>query len=371
MLKHLFLTIALGLSIPFAAVGQQQQRVVSPEIAGARTTFRITAPNADAVTLSGNWMGGGETLPLTKGPEGLWEVSIATPAPELYTYSFRVDGAYVTDPANPVVQRDGVRHLSMFIVDDPSTANYREANRRGNLKQQWYDSPTLGMNRRMFVYTPYGYETSTRDYPVLYLLHGGGGDEDAWNSMGRACQILDNLIEKGLATPMIVVMPNGNASQQAARPLMLPEKTIDNSDPANANLYIHSLARDIVPFIEKSYRVQATRDSRAVSGLSMGGGHTLAVTNNYPGMFGYICPMSMGLREGQNVDAELQKVRDAGYKLYWLGCGSADGAFPRAQELDRALTRNGVEHTFHVSAGGHTWPVWRDYLEIIAPLLFK
>ncbi len=377
MRRLLFVVVSVlclfNLSAQELANFANRERIVSPDIDGANVTFRLQAPDASGVKLFGNWMDSPEeALALTKGNNGIWEVTVKGIQPELYTYNFFVDGLYVNDPNNVMMQRDGTRYLSIFIVDGTATANYKEASQRGNLEKVWYDSPTLGLNRRMYVYTPYGYEPSgNKKYPVLYLLHGGGGDEDAWSTMGRACQILDNLIEQKKAEPMLVVMPNGNPGQQAARTLMLPEKQIDTRAPENSNLYIHSLAKDIVPFIERNYRVIAERDSRAVSGLSMGGGHTLNVTNNYPGMFGYICPMSMGLREGMNIDAELQAVKAAGYKLYWLGCGDTDFAYPGAKLLDEALTRNGLEHTFHVSGGGHTWPNWRNYLEIIAQQLFK
>ncbi|MDH6358553.1 esterase [Parabacteroides sp. PF5-9] len=347
-------------------------QIVSPEFAGGNVTFRINAPNAKEVKLYGSWMESNTSSEaLKKNGEGVWEVAIKSPSPEIYTYHFIVDGVNMSDAQNILMQRDGTRYLSMLFVEGAKTANYKEANKRGNLSKVWFDSPTLKMNRRMYVYTPYGYETGTQKYPVLYLLHGGGGDEDAWSNMGRACEILDNLIEQGKAKPMIVVMPNGNPGQQAAKPLMLPENAYDYRDPANANLYIHSLAKDIVPYIEKNYRVIAERDSRAVSGLSMGGGHTVNVTNNYPGLFGYICPMSMGLREGQEVDEQLQALKKAGYKLYWIACGDVDFAFPAAKMLDEALTRNGLEHTFHITGGGHTWSNWRDYLNTMAPMLFR
>ena len=158
---------------------------------------------------------------MTKNEKGLWSVTIETPSPELYTYSFIVDGLSVTDPNNVFMQRDGTRYLSVLLIPGDLTSNYFEATQRGNLSQVWYDSPTLGMTRRMFVYTPYGYETGTEKYPVLYLLHGAGGDEDAWSTMGRTCQIMDNLIQKKLAKPMLVVMPNGNPGQQAARTLLI------------------------------------------------------------------------------------------------------------------------------------------------------
>jgi enterochelin esterase family protein len=260
-----------------------------------------------------------------------------------------------------------------LLVPGDLTANYFEANQHGNLRKVWYDSPTIGKNRRMYVYTPYGYETSTQSYPVLYLLHGGGGDEDAWSTMGRACQILDNLIEKKLAVPMICVMPNGNPGQEAARPLLLPETAFDRNDPKNANLYVKSIVKDIIPFVEKNYRAIAIPDSRAVAGLSMGGGHTLSVTNEFPGTFSYICPLSSGASATYpDLDAKLQGVRKTGYKLYWVACGSEDAlAFANSKNLDAALTRNGMEHTFFITGGGHTWANWRIYLNTFAQLLFK
>jgi enterochelin esterase-like enzyme len=283
-----------------------------------------------------------------------------------------VDGLSVNDANNIFLQRDGVRYLSVLLVPGDVTANYFEATQHGNLKKVWYDSPTIGKNRRMYVYTPYGYEKSTQSYPVLYLLHGGGGDEDAWSTMGRAVQILDNLIEKKLAVPMICVMPNGNPTQQAAKTLMLEETTYDRNDPKFANLYIKSIVNDIIPYVEKNYRVIAKPESRAVAGLSMGGGHTLSVTQEFPGTFGYICPLSIGIQPNQaDIDAKLQGVKNAGYKLYWFGIGSEDFLWEMGKNLDAALTKNGLPHTFFVTPGGHTWANWRVYLNTFGQLLFK
>ena len=260
----------------------------------------------------------------------------------------------------------------MLIVPGERTENYYEANKRGTVSYRWYDSKLLGINRRMTVYTPYGYEANPKQkYPVLYLLHGGGGDEEAWTSMGRAAQILDNLIEKGLAKPMIVVMPNGNPGQQAAAPLGLDVKNLDRNDPAFANAYVKSLVEEIIPFIEKEYRAIPKPASRAIAGLSMGGGHTTSATILYPGVFSYICPMSCGIQESETLDASLQGIKKAGYKLYWIGCGTADFAWPGTEVLDKALTRNGMEHTLYASDGGHVWANWRLYLNTFAQLLFK
>ena len=347
--------------------------VVSPEIGEKTVTFRITAPQAKLVRLYGSWMRSTDSsLNMNKDTAGIWVVTLPKPSAELYTYNFIVDGLTVNDVNNVFLQRDGTRYLSVLLVPGDLTTNYFEAGKRGNLRKVWYNSPTIGTTRRMYVYTPYGYETGTQSYPVLYLLHGGGGDEDAWATMGRACQILDNLIEKNLAVPMICVMPNGNPSQEAARTTLLQERTLDRNAPGFANLYITSIVKDIIPYVEKNFRVIAKPEARAVSGLSMGGAHTLSVTNEFPGVFGYICPLSMGVRDTQtDIDAKLQGVKKAGYKLYWVGCGSEDFVYEMAKSLDSALKRNGLEHTFFVTTGGHTWANWRIYLNTFTQLLFK
>ena len=173
-------------------------KVVSPEINGDKITFRLSANYATIVNLVGAWMENpwGAGVPMTKGEGGVWEITIDAPAPEIYTYSFIVDGVVMSDPLNVFVQRDGSRFLSMVMVPGERTENYGEANVHGTVSHRWYHSDVLGMDRRLTVYTPAGYENSPKKkYPVLYLLHGAGGDEEAWSSMGRAAQILDNLIE--------------------------------------------------------------------------------------------------------------------------------------------------------------------------------
>ena len=379
-MKKCFFKIIIALT-SVTMMGQElqnfgRQTAISPEIRDGKVTFRISAPNATSVVLIGSWMAQNTRETLTKDENGLWSVTINLPKPELYTYNFVVDGISVNDNANIFVQRDGRRFLSILLVDGPNTANYREASKRGNLNQVWYDSPTIGTNRRMFVYTPYGYDDSNQKYPVLYLLHGAGGDEDAWSNMGRACQILDNLIEQGKAKPMLVVMPNGNPGQQAAPTMLIPQTPMERNNPAMANIYPQSIVKDIVPYIEKHYRVIAEPDGRALAGLSMGGGHTVTTTTLYPGFFSYIVPLSAAVmqlaqREQAAVDSELQAIKKAGYKLYWLACGTEDFIWESSKNLDEALTRNGMEHTFRITDGGHTWANWRIYLNEFATLLFK
>ena len=341
----------------------------SPQIQNDSVTFRLRAEYATEVRISGSWManpyGAGEMM--RRNANNVWEYKCPLPSPEIYTYNFIVDGTAVNDPQNILVQRDGTRFLNMLIVPGERTENYGEANQRGTVRYMWYDSPSLGLNRRMVVYTPYGYENNPKaKYPVLYLLHGGGGDEEACTSMGRAAQILDNLIEKGLAKPMIVVMPNGNPGQQAAATLNVATKQVSEQ-----NAYVNSLVKEIIPFIEKNFRAIPKADSRAIAGLSMGGGHTLSATALYPGTFGYICPLSIGSQRSEQLDAQLQGIKKAGYKLYWFGCGKEDFLWQSAQQLDAALTANGLEHTFFVSDGGRVWANWRLYLNTFAQLLFK
>ncbi|MBQ9711590.1 MAG: esterase [Bacteroidales bacterium] len=346
----------------------RQAPVISPEIQADSVTFRLKADYATIVKLNASWMGAmGGTVDMKRGENNVWSVKLPLPSPEIYTYSFMVDGVSVNDPQNIQVQRDGQRFLNMLIVPGKRTENYGEANKRGTVRYMWYDSALLGSNRRMVVYTPYGYETSPKEkYPVLYLLHGGGGDEEAWTSMGRAAQILDNLIEKGLAKPMIVVMPNGNPGQQAAATLNLPTKQVQMQDA-----YVKSLVTEIIPFIEKNFRAIPKKESRAIAGLSMGGGHTLSASGLYPGTFGYICPLSIGSQPSEELNNRLQGIKKAGYNLYWFGVGNTDFLYQSALSLDKALTDNGLEHTFFVTDGGHTWANWRNYLDTFSRLLFK
>ncbi|MBP5486710.1 MAG: esterase [Bacteroidales bacterium] len=345
--------------------------VISPEIQGDSVTFRLRADYATVVKLSGSWMANpyGGTIDMTRGENNIWSVKVPLPAPEIYTYNFVVDGVAVNDPQNVLVQRDGTRYLPMLFVPGERSENYVEATKHGTVSHPWYDSKILGYSRRLSVYTPYGYEANPKKkYPVLYLLHGAGGDEEAWISMGRAAQIMDNLIEKGLAEPMIVVMPNGNPGQQAARTLNIPEKNINWRSEEFRNAYVNSLCTEIVQFIEKNFRAIPKPESRAIAGLSMGGGHTISASILYPSLFDYICPLSAA---GQATPEQIATLKKAGVKLYFLACGDADFLFEGSKTLDKTLTEQGLDHTFFVSDGGHTWSNWRLYLNTFARLLFK
>jgi enterochelin esterase family protein len=232
------------------------------------------------------------------------------------------------------------------------------------------------------VYTPAGYEIAKASYPVFYLLHGGGGDEDAWTTLGRTCQIMDNLIAQGKVKPMIVVMPNGNPGQSAAftdAPVGTAEKAQSSPGDMGRGMFEESLVKDIIPFVESHYRVLTDRDNRALAGLSMGGMQTLTLTSNYPTTFGYIGVMSMGLVEANSMglkpdpdqDAKFETLKNSGYKLYWVGIGKDDFLYKSAQNLRAALDKHGLKYTYRESTGGHTWANWRIYLSEFAPQLFR
>ncbi|UCG87844.1 MAG: esterase [Gemmatimonadota bacterium] len=373
----LFLTLAVcpGLYGQF----QRGPRIVSPELHPDNTvTFRIMAPRASEVRVRGEWMPGfGTSEALIPSDSGLWSVTIGPLMPEFYGYSFLVDSVPVLDPLNGLIKRDGVRNASVLLVPGEESDLYAVKDvPHGTLSKVWYASPTLKMTRRMYVYTPPGYEESSGSYPVFYLLHGGGGDEDAWTTLGRVPQILDNLIASGTARPMIVVMTNGNAYQAAGpgdAPAVTgdtPEAPIDRSQYAGK--FEESLVKDVIPYVESHYRVVANKENRAIAGLSMGGGHTIRTTNSNPGMFGYIGVFSAGAREpDEDFGRQIDALKESGVYLYWIGCGVDDFVYESTQNLLAVLDEHEFEHTYYENSGGHTWANWRIYLSVLAPQLFR
>ncbi|MFN8241511.1 MAG: alpha/beta hydrolase-fold protein [Bacteroidales bacterium] len=364
--------------------------IKSAEIAADnRVTFRIFSKDASKITVSGEWQSGyGASEVMIKNDTGLFTLTVGPLKPELYGYTITVDGVRMPDPNNVQVRRDGSRYESYFIVPGTESDLYfqKEGVPHGNVSKVWYKSSVLGIDRRLYVYTPAGYENSKNRYPVFYLLHGAGGDEDAWTNMGRAAQIMDNLIAQGKAVPMLVVMTNGNANQSAAQNDVTPVPSDGSQGMAAYTRYAgkfeEHLVKDVVPFIEKNYRVQTDRSSRAIAGLSMGGGHTQTITNNNPGMFDYIGVFSMGLMNfgQQNQDAnklaeersmKVEALKKSGFKLYWIGVGKDDFLYQSVVTLRSDLDKHGFRYTYRETTGGHTWANWRIYLSEFAPLLFK
>lgn len=381
--------VLLSLCIIAAPVMQAQEAlgfrpdVSSPVVNDSRTvTFNIRAPHADTVRVAGTF----SPVPLTmsKDAEGVWTATTDTLPSDLYSYWFDVDGVRTLDPANAYVMRD-IASLTNIMVVPGGAGDIMIARDvpHGNVAKVWYDSPSLGMERRMTVYTPAGYdESSDRRYPVLYLLHGMGGDEDAWSELGRAPIILDNLIASGQAVPMIVVMPNGNASQEAA-PGQTPEglyKT-DMMRSVSPKGAIENSFPDIVEYVDSHYRTVPDKAHRAIAGLSMGGGHSWAVSRKYPDMFDYVGLFSAAVRwngggvEPQAPDKEFADAAALQFAtppaLYWIAIGKDDFLY-QLNEMYRAfLDNNGWEYVYYETPGGHTWKNWRDYLIAFAPMLFK
>lgn len=364
-------------------------RVVSPEILPDNSVaFRVYAKDATKITVSGEWQTGpNSSEALIKGDTGMFMLTVGPLKPELYGYSFIVDGVSTIDPNNVMVRRDGTRYASYFIIPGAESDLYIQKNNvpHGNVSKVWYNSPVLGMDRRMYVYTPAGYEKNNQKYPVFYLLHGAGGDEDAWTDMGRAAQIMDNLIAQGKAKPMLVIMTNGNANQAGAQNVVTNAPVQGDGMGAYQRLagkFEAHLVKDLIPFIDKNYRVLSDKDNRAIAGLSMGGAQTQTITNDNPGMFGYIGVFSMGIMNfgQQNQDAaKLDKERDtkiealkkSGYKLYWIGCGKDDFVYQSVINLRNTLDKHNFKYVYRESTGGHTWANWRIYLSEFAPQLFK
>lgn len=356
----------------------QAPKVVSPEVAlDNSVTFRVFSPSANTVTVNGSWMAFGETLPLIKQENGIWSVTVDPLPPSMYHYNYFVDGVSAIDPTNPEALRDGTRYASLLMVPGDGAETFElNDTPHGNISKVWYQSPTLDSYRRMYVYTPPGYNSSTGKYPVLYLLHGAGGDEDAWTALGRANYILDNLIAEGKATPMLIVMTNGNAWQTSTLRMVpgAPQVTRENRGLYQGK-FEKSLVQDVVPYIEKNYRVIASKEGRALAGLSMGGGHTITASIEYPGTFDYIGVFSSGIfdpnADMNELEMKFASLKSSGVEKYWVACGVDDFVMDSNKRLLAILDKTEFEHEYHESAGGHTWANWRDYLALFAPMLFK
>lgn len=359
-----------------------QMKHKSPEYneADQSITLRYEAPNAGKVEVIGD-LTGYKPVEMTKDADGVWSVTMGPLSSDLYGYSFLVDGLQVNDPNNVYVMRD-TNTLTNILIVPGEKGNLYSVNDvpHGTVSEVWYPSESLGMNRRMTVYTPAGYETDKEQrYPVLYLLHGLGGDECAWADLGRVPQILDNMIAEGAAQPMIVVMTNGNSPQQAAPGA--------NSD----GLFVQPTTRlpfvsgafeasfpEVVTFIDSTYRTKADKQSRAIAGLSMGGMHTRAISMNFPELFDYVGLFSAAINPMFSQQSEIytdmpEKLKaqfENAPKLYWIGIGKDDFLMQANKENRELMDSMSLPYVYHESAGGHTWTNWRDYLTIILPQLF-
>ena len=394
-MKRIIMT-AVSLLVGLSAFAQQAlgpgTGIVSPEINPDHSvTFRYYNPKAVTVQITGDFLPAQKVTYMRDGVEmtaeiparvdlreqnGMWTYTSAPLEGELYSYTLYVDGQKAMDPSNIYQNRDIATWTNIFTLsaEQGDKGWYYEVQDvpHGNVSKVWYDSPTLGMQRRMTVYTPAGYEKNTKTkYPVLYLLHGSGGDEDAWGDLGRATQILDNLIAEGKAEPMILVMPNGVYFNQAApgAAVNMFQPTMTNSR-SQSTVEVEESFPDIVKYIEANYRVKKEKNSRAVAGLSMGGRQSAALSRKYPTMFGYV-GMFSGVVPPEENDKALEAVFAAQPKLYWIACGKTDGVMVNSKLLKDYCDAKGYPAELYESEGGHIWRNWRVYLTLFAQRLFK
>ena len=360
----------------------QRPKVQSPVInSDYSVTFNFFSPSAQQVSVTGDFDGiRHRTLPMTKQENGVWTVTTEPLDPELYSYSLTVDGQRFIDPANSYVNRDISTLSNIFIVSkgaDDKGHLYQVNNvPHGTLSRVWYDSPTLGQQRRMTVYLPAAYDGKRR-FPVLYLLHGHGGDETAWGDLGRTSQIMDNLIAEGRCEPMIVVMPNGNPTCNAApgwwhEGMYTPDGNAFRERGAKATM--EESFTDIVNYIDDHYLTIKKRSGRAVTGLSMGGGHTFGISRLYPETFDYYGLQSAAARFQRGdaqFDEQMAKLFASKPKLYWIAIGKDDFLMRMNSDLRQYLDSKGYRYEYYENDGGHIWRNWRIYLTMFAQKLFK
>jgi enterochelin esterase family protein len=360
--------------------------VVSPEVTSdRRIVFRIAAAGAESVRLTASDIPGvAQGVALARGENGVWEAAVGPVPPGAYRYVFNVDGVATIDPRNPSTSESQNNAWSLVYVPGSPIADTRNVP-HGSVAEVTYYSSALSGFRRMHVYTPPGYGSDTRRYPVFYLLHGAGDSDDSWSTVGRAGFILDNLIAGKQAIPMVVVMPAGHVRGAAgANPI----------SAAATDAFTSDFVTDLMPYVQKHYRVSTRRADTAIAGLSMGGSQTLNIAIPHLERFGYIGVYSSGLlgvfpiggRGGAAQEstpsgaAEWEarhktkladtRLRD-NLKLFWFSTGKEDFLLNTTTATVDLFKRHGFNPVYEESAGGHTWLNWRDYLHAFAPQLFR
>ena len=381
-MKKMHLLAAMLLTA-FAAQAQQaifeKHDTRSPRFNDDGTvTLCVKAPEAKKVTVIGDCIENGHSDMTVQ--DGIWSYTTSVLPPELYNYRFYVDGAEAQDAGNIDRSRDVRSFMSTFIVSkEEGDKGYLYQNHNvehGDVAHVWYDSPQLGMKRRMSIYTPAGYDKG-KAYPVLYLLHGAGGDEEAWLTLGRTAQIMDNLIALGKAKPMIVVMPNGNASDDAG-----PLETGLKQKDSPKTTYEESFS-DIMNYVKSHYKIKKGADNTAICGLSMGGYHTFRISMLNAGTFGYMGLFSAAVRlerSQKSLEEQLaehpeavQQLKDlfaAKPHLYWIAIGKDDFLYQQNVALRQYLDKMQYPYEYFENEGGHIWRNWRIYLSMFAQRLF-
>jgi enterochelin esterase-like enzyme len=368
--RFALLAVVLAVFAPFARAADEKKParkarpapVVSPTIhEDGSVTFRIKALNAEDVSVSGEMISG--KVAMTRGEGGLWSATLDAVEPGLYGYSFTIDGVKMVDPGNPQLKPMRSPRTSVLHIPGENDYDFLDVP-HGTVHSHGYYSESIDRFREMRVYTPPGYETDDDEYPLLVLQHGHSDCFATWTDYGKAHWILDNLIASGKAESMIVVMLDGHP---------IPESYGGGRSPANTEELRRDLMEVALPMVEKLYRVKAGRKNRAIAGLSMGGAHSLTIGLNELDRFAWVGAFSAGVPGREQLEAatrDIEKTNEQ-LELLWIACGEDDFLLSENKKLISTLEEYGIDHEWHLTEGGHSWPVWRGYLAEFAPLLFR
>jgi len=373
-------SLALAQGVPAGPAAQAgrglQETLVSPEVHAGRTvTFRLYAPKATEVTITGDWMATlesrtGGTAKMTKGADGVWTFTSPPLEPTIHLYFFTPDGLNIADPVNPLLKLRNRTSASLVEVPgDPAPVWQLQQVPRGTVDFNWQHSAAYNDEHQFAVYLPPGYRTGSARYPVLYLVHGGGDVFSSWVTAGAANIILDNLIAQKKAVPMIIVMPYNGGNY--------PRLPLEQGAPAGgaSSRFEEYMTKELIPYIDANYRTLADRKSRAMAGRSAGGGATFNVGLKHTELFSQFGFFSSGAITGEAAgrypDLASAKAAEGKLDLIWISYGNQDPNHKGAEAFAAALANNGVRHTYVTRDGGHVWPVWRWSLAQFAPLLFR
>lgn len=337
-------------------------------------TLRYRAPNAHVVSVAADTI---EPIEMIQDGEGVWSATTPVLPPEIYNYHFLVDGVAAPDPTNPEVHPGFGNVESLFTVPGARPMPWELTSvPHGELTRHRFTSQVVKNLRagqdEYVVYTPPGFDAKKKGgYPVLYLLHGYGDDQDAWTQVGRADLVLDNMIAAGKCVPMIVVMPLGYGNYDfltGGYSRWDDEAAVDE----NTGLFEQSLESEVMPAVEHEYPIAKARAAHAVAGLSMGGLGSLTVALHHPEQFAYVAGMSSALFH-ENFDTHFSpgSVTKPEFKLLWVGVGVDDRLLAPNRNFVLWARRKGFVVTAVETVGAHQWPVWRENLVTVLPLLFR
>jgi enterochelin esterase family protein len=373
-LSYLFPSVLLAFIAirPVPAQETKPAPIISPELNSDRSvTFRFRDPGAKAVLLSRE---GTTSVPMQKDDQGVWSVKTDPLEPDLYGYSFVADGVTLIDPSNSAIKPNLLNLQSVVHVPGGTPLPWEMTSvPHGEIHHHFYKSAIVGDDRDYYVYTPPNYDPKgSTTYPVLYLLHGYSDDASGWTAVGKANLILDNLLAQGKVKPMIIVMPLGYGAPEivsktgpAFRDAALRDR--------NFSRFREALLNEVLPAVERDYRVSANRDSRAIAGLSMGGAETLYTGLNATDKFAYVGAFSSGGLGEDFAPAfpSLDASVNSKVKTLWISCGREDRLLGFNQKFVAFLNSKGIQCSLHETGGAHTWMVWRRNLIDFTPLLFQ